>query len=408
MSPPPDQHRQTGSSLYRRAIVDLAVIAVSLCGIFYLISGLDLFERLHNFSRAHENWELDELIVALLLSVVGVYVFGIRRLVDQRREIKARQLAEREANRLAQVDPLTGLANRRRFEERLSEGLAAIDNHGGGLALMIIDLDQFKPVNDAFGHATGDQILINFSRQAQQLVGTNGLVARIGGDEFAVVLQPLARNEDAGRIAEQLLSLFDHPLQVAGTWVTAGCSIGIAIAPRDGTAPDALIRRANIALYRAKDGGRRICRVFEMEMDAREGRRSMIERDLWGAITDGTVQPFYQPIVDLRSREVTGFEALARWHHPELGEILPRELIEIAEDSGQIEQLSTYLLRRACRDAMAWPSTVRLSFNLSRAQLVEPMLVLRTIRILGETGFNPKRLEIEISENALVSDLAAA
>jgi predicted signal transduction protein with EAL and GGDEF domain len=214
--------------------------------------------------------------------------------------------------------------------------------------------------------------------------------------------------EEPARLARRLVALFDQPFAVEQVHVTLGTSIGIAIAPEDGTEPEELIRRADIALYRAKTSGRGAFRFFEAEMDAQVKKRAQIERDLRQAIEEGTVRPYYQPIIDLRTGRITGFEALARWHHPEYGDLAPEQFIGIAEDSGMIIPLASHLLRIAARDAVAWPSSTKLCFNISKVQLSDPMMVLRVLQILGETGLSPTRLEIEISEQALVSDIVAA
>ncbi len=410
VSPSSDQRRSPSPmSIYiRRALIDLLVIAATTAIVFVLVVDLDLFDRLYQLSRAHEDWELDELILAATLSVIGIYIFGFRRILDQRREIESRRKAEHDASQLATVDPLTGLANRRRFEENLAQGLRAIDGDAG-LALMMIDLDHFKPVNDAFGHSTGDDILVTFASQLRELVGSKGLVARVGGDEFAIIIQPLSSADEATQLCEQVVSLFDLPLETSsGPHRANGCSIGIAIAPQHGTIAQTLISHADLALYRAKNCGRRHCFVYQPGMDAGAERRAQIGQALGAAIADGSIRPFYQPIVDLRTWQVTGFEVLARWHHPTLGEIPPREFTEIAEDRGLMKQLSTQLLEEACRDALQWPPAIRLTFNLSRTQLADPAFALKTIGLLGETGFSAHRLEIEISESALVSDLVAA
>ena len=214
--------------------------------------------------------------------------------------------------------------------------------------------------------------------------------------------------DEPARLARRLLALFERPFDIGEVQVTLGASIGIAMAPQDGTLPEELMRRADIALYRAKANGRGNFRFFEAEMDAQVQRRAKIERDLRQAINDGTVRPYYQPIVDLKTGRITGFEALARWHHPEFGELEPEQFIGIAEDAGLIIPLSTHLLRIAARDAAQWPPDVKLCFNISRLQLSDPMMVLRILQILGETGLSPTRLEVEISEQALVSDIVAA
>ncbi len=295
----------------RRAVVDAIVIAACLLAIFWAIQDLDLFEKLYGFVRLHEDTELDEAIVVAQFSIFGFFLFGMRRLQDQGREIKARQRAEDRARRLALADALTGLPNRRQFSSRLVAALKT----PGGLAIMMIDLDRFKPVNDVFGHTVGDQVLIAFARRATTIAGPAALLARFGGDEFALLLPVIDDREEPARLARRLLGLFDAPFAVEDAQVTLGASIGIAVAPQDGTDPEELIRRADIALYRAKSAGRGAFRFFETEMDAEVKKRAQIERDLRQAIEDETIQPHYQPIVDLKAGEITGFEALA-WLAP--------------------------------------------------------------------------------------------
>ena len=390
-----------------RGIIDAIVIVVCLLIAFWLIQGLDLFDKLVIFMGETKKTELDEVIVVVLLGSFGGFLFGVRRLQDQRREIRRRQQAEDRAQQLALADALTGLPNRRQFGSRLSGLLSQLGGNGTRIVLMMIDLDRFKPVNDVFGHGIGDQVLIAFAKRASAVAGSGAMLARFGGDEFALLLSFLDADEPA-RLARRLLALFERPFDTGEVQVTLGASIGVAIAPQDGTLPEDLMRRADIALYRAKANGRGNFRFFEAEMDAQVQRRAKIERDLRQAIIDGTVRPYYQPIVDLKTGRIAGFEALARWHHPEFGDLEPEQFIGIAEDAGLIIPLSTHLLRIAARDAAQWPSTIKLCFNISRLQLSDPMMVLRTLQILGETGLSPTRLEVEISEQALVSDIVAA
>jgi diguanylate cyclase (GGDEF)-like protein len=401
-----DKHRSFGSmpAFYRRALIDFVVIGAIVGGTFLLIVDFELFERFYHFSRAHEDWELDELIVAVTLCIFGIYVFGFRRLLDQRREIKLRLHSENHARKLAQVDPLTGLANRRRFEERLAEGLTNIEKDGD-LALIVVDFDHFKPVNDAYGHAVGDQMLVAFADRAKEILKPNGFMARIGGDEFAVILEPLASDEEAAHLARRLLALFDRSLETdQGRHVSTSCSIGIAVAPRDGISRNELSRNADIALYQAKHrGGRNFC-LFKPNMDADEQRRVQITKELREAIVNGAIEPFYQPTVDLRTRQVTGFEVVARWRDPVLGEVPSSEFMSVAADSGVIVKLSTELLRRACSDALHWPNAQRLIFPVSAALLANHTFVLQTFKILDETAFGGNRLEIEVAEAAGVCD----
>ncbi len=390
-----------------RAIIDIVVIVGVLFPLFLAIRDLNLFEKLYVFTRQYEDIGLDEVFIVVLFSVVGLILFGARRLQDQRREIRARRDAEDRAQHLALADALTGLPNRRQFAIRLSNALGGLAGSDRSVAMMMIDLDRFKPVNDVFGHGIGDRVLIAFAKRASAVAGSGAMLARFGGDEFALLL-PFADAEEPSRIARRLLALFERPFDIGEVNVTLGASIGIAVAPQDGTGPEELTRRADIALYRAKVNGRGSFCFFEAEMDAQVKKRAKIERDLRRAIEDGTVRLFYEPIVDLRTGRLTGFEALARWHHPEFGDLEPEEFIGIAEDGGLIVALSAHLLRIAARDATQWPADVKLCFNISRLQLSDPMMVLRTLQILGETGLSPTRLEVEISEQALVSDIVSA
>jgi diguanylate cyclase (GGDEF)-like protein len=391
-----------------RAIIDAFVIAVGLLFVFWLVRDLNLFNKLYEFTRPYDSSGLDEIVVVVLLSVVGLVLFGARRMQDQQREIKARQRAEDRAQHLALADALTGLPNRRQFGDRLSAAFTSLVVNDRSVAVMMIDLDRFKPVNDVFGHGIGDQVLIAFAKRASAVAGSGTMLARFGGDEFALLLGPVADTEEPARLARRLVALFERPFDVGEVQVTLGASIGIAMAPQDATSPEELMRRADIALYRAKVNGRGNFRFFEEEMDAQVKKRAKIERDLRRAIDEGKVRPYYQPIVDLKTGRITGFEALARWHHPEFGDLEPEQFIGIAEDGGLIIPLSAHLLRIAARDAAQWPPDIKLCFNISRVQLSDPMMVLRILQILGETGLSPTRLEVEISEHALVSDIAAA
>jgi diguanylate cyclase (GGDEF)-like protein len=396
---------------HRRAVLDAAVIGGALAAAFWAVERFDLFGMLDTVVRNRHESLLDEVIIVCMLvgtlGVVGLLAFSLRRMADQEREIRLRHQAEDRASRLALADALTGLPNRRQFESRLLTAAARFATDDSCIAVMMIDLDRFKPVNDVFGHGVGDQVLIAFAKRAGAVAGANATLARFGGDEFALLLGQVGDTDEAARVARRLLALFDRPFEVNGTLVTLGASIGITLAPQDGTTAEDLMRRADIALYRAKSAGRGTFRFFEKEMDAQVKRRAQIERDLRLAIETGTVRPFYQPIVDLETGRITGFEALPRWSHPEFGALAPEQFIGVAEDGGLIIPLSAHLLRIAARDAVQWPSDVRLCFNLSRVQFADPMMVLRILQILGETGLSPTRLEVEISEQALVYDVAA-
>lgn len=405
---PERRHVASAMRNQRRSMIDLTVIFFALALFFLATRDLDLFEKLVAFTESYEQHQFDEVVVVALLSVFGLIVFGIRRLVDLSREIATRKDAEDRAQRLALADPLTGLPNRRQLGESLA---ALLGKHGGNTAmtaLMLIDLDRFKQVNDVFGHAIGDEVLISFAQRAGTIIQSKGMLCRLGGDEFALVLPSVTDIDEPARVARRLIGIFEKPFDVGETPVTLGASIGIALASPEETIPGELMRRSDIALYRAKSDGRGTFRFFEEHMDTQVKLRARVERDLRQAIDDGTVRPHYQPIVDLKTGGIIGFEALARWSNPEYNELEPQQFIQIAEDCGLIIQLGSHLLRLAARDAVQWPSDIKLCFNISPVQLADPMLVLRVLHILGETGLHPTRLELEISEQALVSDIAAA
>jgi predicted signal transduction protein with EAL and GGDEF domain len=234
------------------------------------------------------------------------------------------------------------------------------------------------------------------------------LVARLGGDEFAVLAQHLAGPEAATSIAFRIMEALETPIQAGDTAHTLGTGIGVALLPILEGTPEEAMRRADVALYKAKADPRSSLRFFDENMDRHVRERELLERELRAAMGTEDIQPFFQPLVDLKTKKVVGFEALARWTHKELGNIPPDRFIPIAEDSGLIHVLSDQLLRQACRAARTWPETIMLSFNISPVQLTDRTLGLRVLSILGETGLLPTRLEVEITESALVRDIEAA
>jgi diguanylate cyclase (GGDEF)-like protein len=352
--------------------------------------------------------DFQEMIGLGLLFVGCTIYFGLRRIFEQEREIERRVAAESRAHELANTDALTGLANRRQFESALKRMVASPPGANRVHAVLSFDLNKFKRINDVYGHPVGDDVLVIVAQRISAAMRGGDLLARLGGDEFAVIALHLAGAESATGIANRILKELESPIEVGSNRHRVGAGIGVALMPNDGTDADEILRKADIALYRAKAGKQSAARFFEIEMDMHSRERDALERDLAVAIEANDVRPWYQPIVDLKSQKVIAFEALARWAHPTLGDIPPDRFIPIAEDCGLIQQLSDRLLRQACRDALAWPDGVTLSFNISPAQLRERTLGLRILGILGETGLSPRRLEIEITESAIVRDLDAA
>lgn len=272
-----------------------------------------------------------------------------------------------------------------------------------------MDLNGFKSINDTYGHPIGDSVLKEVGLRLQAVVRDTGdHVARLGGDEFGVVLTHIRGAEDANGIALRILSALSAPISSDEAQHFLGAGIGIALFPQDGDTAEDLIRRADLALYRAKAQPRDGISFFETEMDAQVRERAYLESELRRAVPQGDIQPHYQAVIDLGTDRITGFEALARWHHATMGDVPPERFIPVAEACGLMHQLGDHLLRVACRDACRWPANTTLAFNVSPAQLRDETFGLRVLSILAETGLAPSRLELEITENTLVRDLNIA
>ena len=391
----------------RRDTRDALILAGLGIVIFAMAKTYELPPHLLQFGLDHADWDVDDIIFVVFMLSAVMMIYGFRRYQDLSREIKARIGAELEARNLARHDPLTGLPNRRFFKEKLEECLgAASATHQ--VAVLMLDLDGFKTVNDTYGHAVGDKALSEFARRVSKILRMGTFLARIGGDEFAIIKSEIISLDEPTNLARRIAATVAEPFVVENVTADLGVGIGIAIAPDEGVDPDELLRRADRALYRAKTAGRSSVRFFESEMDAHVERRIQIERELRCAIASDSIVPHYQPLVSLDGNRVIGFEALARWQSKSLGCIPPDVFIPIAEEAGLINSLSTQLLRRACLDANAWPGTFVLAFNVSPVQLRDPTLGLRILSILGQTGFSPRRLEIEITESALVENIEIA
>jgi diguanylate cyclase (GGDEF)-like protein len=321
-------------------------------------------------------------------------------------DISARRSIEAKIAHMAHHDALTGLPNRVRFHEKLSEAVAR-SKRGEPCAVMFIDLDHFKAVNDTLGHPVGDALLREVTARLVRQVRETDTVARLGGDEFAIVQANVDRPEWTNLLAQRIIDVVTAPYEIDGHDVRIGTSIGIALAPADGSDPDQLLRNADMALYRAKEAGRGRFRHFESEMDTRLRARRQLELDLRKAIGEGEFKVFYQPLIDLKSRRVCGFEALIRWFHPERGMVSPADFVPVAEETGMIIELGDWTLRQACRDATQWPGTLKVAVNLSPIQLTRRTIVEDVASVLRESGLDPKRLELEITESAMITDTEA-
>jgi diguanylate cyclase (GGDEF)-like protein len=389
-------------------IFDGAVLVIiTLTALFYCFE-VDVFANEPGEGLKANTLELDEVLLVSAIFCGGLVIFALRRLAEQKRETARRIAAEQEIRTLAFHDALTGLPNRRQFDDALRAAIAAPPRAGGSHAVLLLDLNGFKRVNDVFGHAVGDEVLIRVAGRLSQCVRGGDLVARLGGDEFVVLSQHISGPEAATGLALRIIDSLDDAVQAGGSNHAIGAAIGVALAPQDGADPTELLRKADIALYRAKTQGKSALRFFEPEMDAQIQERDGMERALRAAIQAGDIQPFYQPLIDLKSGGIRGFEALARWTGENLETVGPDRFIPIAEDSGLIGPLSDQLLERACLNAHAWPAGMVLAFNVSPMLLRDPTFALRVLAILARTGLAPNRLELEITESALVNDFEAA
>ena len=301
---------------------------------------------------------------------------------------------------MAHHDLLTDLPNRVLFREHLVRSLESVGR--GKLAVLCIDLNRFKAVNDTLGHPIGDALLRLVGDRLQASARPTDLVARLGGDEFAIVQTGTEQPLGATALATRLIAAMAKLFELDGHQVVTGASVGISIAPNDGSDPDKLLKNADMALYRAKSDGGDSYRFFEPNMDAEMQARRTMEIDLRRALTLGEFEIYYQPFITLKTGKISGFEALLRWHHPERGLVPPLEFIPVAEEIGLIGQIGAWVLKQACLEAAKWPADIHVAVNLSPAQFKHRAVVLDVAAALGASGLPAHRLEVEITEAVLL------
>ena len=319
-------------------------------------------------------------------------------------DVTERKVAERRITMLAHHDPMTGLLNRTKFTEQLNSCVARLERYGSPFSVMFLDLDQFKSVNDSKGHMAGDKLLVQVARRIDGLVRESDLAARLGGDEFAIILPNDADADNAARLATRLIEEIKQPYAIDGDHVAIGVSIGIAMAPMNGTRPDQILRNADLALYRAKADGRSVYRFFESQMDSEARERRLLEVELRDAIGNDELVLYYQPLVSAVDERPIGFEALIRWNHPIRGPVPPAEFIPIAEHSNLIVDIGDWTIVQACMAAVTWPEHLTVAVNLSAKHFRRADISLIVQKALAMSGLAPQRLEIEITEGLLMEN----
>jgi diguanylate cyclase (GGDEF)-like protein len=318
-------------------------------------------------------------------------------------DVTDRQIAEAKIHQLARFDTLTGLPNRAFLHDQTEAALAALKRRGP-FAILFVDLDDFKQVNDTLGHTCGDALLCAVADRLRSVVRGSDMVARFGGDEFVVLQYPLGDLDESAALAEQIVDVLGGAFQINGHQIVVGASIGIAVAPRDGDSADLLLKNADMALYRVKLNGRGSCQFFEQGMDVKAHARRNLQLDLRNALAADAFKVHYQPLYNLRTKRIATCEALLRWPHPERGMVPPGEFIPIAEEMGLIVEIGRLVLRKASIECARWPNDVRVAVNLSAIQFRRDDMANTIREALQAAKLAPDRLEIEITESAFLDD----
>jgi diguanylate cyclase (GGDEF)-like protein len=400
---PPDMLR-VGTS--HREIIKHRIMSGILKGEASEIAANQLISTLGALPTNVTSSRIDELADGRLVCVTrqpmtgGGWVATHLDVTEQRR-------SEARITYMAQHDALTDLPNRALLREHLEHAFAMTRRGGPSLAVLMLDLDRFKEVNDTLGHPAGDSLLQAVATRLRECVRETALIARLGGDEFAVIEYVTNAVIETTELAERIREALREPFDLDGHQVTTGTSIGIAIAPDDGAGPDDIMKSADLALYSAKNGGRGSYRFFAPELDLLMRARRNLERDMRDAFANGEFELYYQPFVNAKSGEIIGYEALLRWHHLRRGIVLPGEFIPLAEETGLIVPLGDWVLRTACAEAAKWPANLKIAVNLSPAQFRSRNLVPSIIGALGAARIAPQQLELEVTETAIMHDSEA-
>lgn len=389
-----------------RAFAD-AVWIFAFAGVFlFWAIRLEVFPHIVRFSEEHEHWEVDEIFTTLMVLPFALVVYATRRLLETHAELARRKAAERMASKMALHDALTGLPNRRKACAEITRALKQAADRP--VTLAAVDLNRFKPVNDLYGHAAGDALLLAVGERLNMAAGPHATVCRLGGDEFCILLPDCTADDALLARVEAISMMFDQPFDLGNVTATVGASIGVTTTDDPALKADTLMARADAAMYRCKSNGRNGYGFFEEGMELAAMRRAQIEAELRKALVEERIEAHFQPLVRLGDGEIVGFEALARWRLSDGTFRMPGEFISIAEETGLISDIFFAVLKHAARAARSWPADMRFATNLSPVQFNDPWLVERILQVLLEEGISPGRLEIEVTENALVADYDVA
>ncbi len=379
----------------------ISIFVLGVGALLFAAAGILTSDLVHSFAP----YSLFLLISVAMSLALGLLLY--RGQLRLKRALGRSYRKQRQLNASARTDTLTGLPNRTAFMRALDKGLARSVDGGLSVTVLLINLDRFKSVNDTYGHSAGDDVLLETARRLGTFKEAGTTLARLGDDEFAVLLE---NDGDviAERIGRRLLECLAAPIPITTGFVRLGATIGLATSTECAGTAETLLRAADVALRDAKRHARGTVRVFEAGVDQALEDRRILELDLRRAIAAGEIVPYYQPLIALNGDRLIGFEVLARWQHPKLGVIPPASFISLAEESGRIGEMFEMLLTRACADARNWPSDLRLSVNISPIQFAERYMAARILAILSRANFPPSRLELEITESSLVNEVSSA
>ncbi len=399
---PPSVDRRVTQQVQR----DLLIFAGFIAAGFILSVNLDVVGVLYGWTKEFRHLQMSKLLGTIIVACIGLTLYILTRYHSHIRELRSRLQTEERARRVAMHDQLTGLPNRRHLKGVLNWLLS--ENDGAKrLAVVMLNLDKFAEFNDAHGRAVGDEMLMNVGKVLNLRAGVDGFVARLETDEF-VVLLPNQGEEELMDWLSATLTAIEAPLETGDMTVTVSATAGAAVGLVDGRDAETLLHRSSLALSRAKDSNRGWFAFFKTGMDELVRQRALFESDLWAAVREDQIAPHFQPLVSLKDGRVRGYEILARWTHATRGPIPPDQFIPAAEASGAICDLTFNLLRKACKETAGLDGALHLSLNVSPVQLEEPEFAQKLLKVLADAGFDPSRLEIELTEAALVTDLAAA